>query len=367
MKDWNDYEDKYHDQDRKQWRKERKIASSKDRSKFKKSDQDQLKKRAEKTVPEHSTLKRGRVLAIAPEGILVESEGVSYVCTLKGALKLEKNRMKNLVAIGDFVHIEPKEHPGEATIALVEERKTVLSRSDPHSAQREQLIAANVDQVLITTSVVVPPLKLALVDRYILAARKGRMQPIIVINKIDLLKSSENDREKELLEEALNIYRALHISIFAVSSETGEGIEELKEAMREKTSVFSGQSGVGKSSLINALTGNSLKVGDIVEKTQKGAHTTTSAQLIHLENDGFCIDTPGIKSFGLWELTKEEIREYFSEINAESPWCKYPDCSHISEPECAVKRAVEEGKISPLRFESYCALMTTLSIEHRPR
>ncbi|MES2122598.1 MAG: ribosome small subunit-dependent GTPase A, partial [Chlamydiota bacterium] len=134
-----------------------------------------------------------------------------------------------------------------------------------------------------------------------------------------------------------------------------------------KTSVFSGQSGVGKSTLINAIAGTSLATGGIVHSTQKGSHTTTSTQLLTLANGGFCIDTPGIKSFGLWDLGPEDLAAYYSEISAHSASCKFPDCSHMNEPDCAVQKAVEEGEISHLRFASYCALMTSLSEEHRQR
>jgi ribosome biogenesis GTPase len=119
--------------------------------------------------------------------------------------------------------------------------------------------------------------------------------------------------------------------------------------------------------LINALTGSSLKIGEIVAKTSKGSHTTTSTHLIPLEGGGFCIDTPGIKSFGLWDLSRQDIQDYFSEIQEVGKKCRYPNCSHLQEPECAVKKAVEKGKISPLRFGSYCALMADLSSKHTPR
>ncbi len=137
--------------------------------------------------------------------------------------------------------------------------------------------------------------------------------------------------------------------------------------MHDKTSVFSGQSGVGKSSLINLITGSELDTGSMVQKTKKGSHTTTTTHLIPLEGHGFCIDTPGIKSFGLWDLKKEEIAAYFPEIMALSPKCKFLDCAHLNEPDCAVQRAAEKNKISRLRFGSYCALMSSLSEEHRHR
>jgi len=356
------YEEEFHARDRKQFRKERRISSLKDRSKFKKTDQDQLKKR--KLLPPENLL-RGRVLAISPEGILVDSDEKLFTCSLKGSLKKEKNRIKNLVAVGDFVHFEPSGEK-EGSIAFVEERRSVLSRAEHHMRQKEQLIAVNIDQVLITASVTSPTFKSPLIDRYVIAAKKGNMIPLIVINKIDLLHDA-SEEEKTIYAYFVEVYSKLGFAIFPVSASTGDGMQALKEAMRGKASVFSGQSGVGKSSLINALTGSSLKIGEIVAKTSKGSHTTTSTHLIPLEGGGFCIDTPGIKSFGLWELSRQDIQDYFFEIQEVGRKCRYPNCSHLQEPECAVKKAVEKGKISPLRFDSYCALMADLSSKHTPR
>lgn len=367
-----DYEDDFLDKDRKQFRKERKIAVAKDRSKFKKTDQDQLKKRA--PVPSaQDHLKKGRILAITPEGMVVDSEGDRFLCSLKGAMKQQNKQIKNLVAVGDIVLFEPSED-AQGVIAQIEERSSILSRADNLSRKKEQLIAVNIDQVLITTSVVLPPIKPFLIDRYIIAAHKGNMEPIILVNKIDLFDDPPQlidqkalEEEKAIYEAFLKTYTDLGITIFPISAKTGEGIEALKREMQGKTSVFSGQSGVGKSSLINAVIGTNLNVGPIVESTSKGSHTTSTAHLIPIEGGGFCIDTPGIKSFGVWDLEKNEIQSYFSEIMNYAQGCKYQDCNHLEEPDCAVKRALEEGLISPLRYSSYCALMEDLSQKHRNR
>jgi ribosome biogenesis GTPase len=295
-----------------------------------------------------------------------------FLCSLRGALKQDKTRMKNLIAIGDFVRFVIDGSLG--SIVQIEERKSLLSRADNLSRQKEQLIAVNVDQVLITTSIVSPVLKPSLVDRYIIAAMKGNMQPVIIINKIDLLDNPPEGIDPQIVEEQralyhefVRIYESLCIPVIAVSATKGVGIERLKEIMRNKSSVFSGQSGVGKSSLINTAYSTDFEIGKVVDKTQKGSHTTTTSQLIPLENDGFCIDTPGIKSFGLFDLEKEEIVSYFSEILEAGCSCKFPDCSHLQEPGCQVQNLVEQGIISSLRFGSYSALMKSLSEDHRHR
>lgn len=370
---WN-IEEEFYTSDRKESRNERKLASNKDRSKYKKTDQDQLKKRnALANTQNMDHLKLGRVLAISPEGITVSCEEKNYICSLKGSLKQDKNRIKNLVAVGDFVRFEEK-GGNQGCIARIEERRSILSRADNLSRNKEQLIAVNIDQVLITASVVIPPLKPFLVDRYIIAAQKGNMEPVIIINKIDLLQSpideidSEKlEQEKALYKDFIQTYQALGFKVIPISVDTGEGVEELKAAMHQKTSVFSGQSGVGKSSLINLITGTDLATGDVVQRTNKGSHTTTTTHLVPLEEGGFCIDTPGIKSFGVWELQVDEVASYFPEIIEASSQCRFPDCAHLNEPGCAVKAAAEENRISPLRFASYCALMASVSEEHRQR
>ncbi len=365
-------EEAFHSKDRKASRKERKIITNKDRSQFKKTDQDQKKKHLELQSDEDTAhLRTGRVLAVLPEGVIVALEDNEQFCTLKGTLKQEKSRVKNLIAVGDFVKVEEGK---EATIVKVEPRHSILSRADNLSRNKEQLIAVNIDQVLITASVVLPPLKPALIDRYIIAALKGNMEPILVINKIDLLQTPPPEidpvffeKQKELYAEFLAAYETLGFKIVPVSIVTGEGIETLKKWMSGKTSVFSGQSGVGKSSLINCMTGTDLATGGLVYHTRKGSHTTTTTHLVPLEKGGFCIDTPGIKSFGVWELEVSDFATGYPEIQSVASQCKYPDCAHMNEPECAVKAAVEKGEISSLRFHSYCALMSSLSEKHRLR
>ncbi len=343
---------------RKERKAQRKIASRKDRSKFKKTDsgkRERLLKEQSDWKLSKKDLLRGRVLSILPEGMSVESGGVLYSCVLSGNLKQEISRTKNLLTVGDFVLFEPD----KKMIASVEQRYSVLSRQEHLRRRQEQLIAANIDQVLITVSITAPSLKPSLVDRYIIATRKGNMSPVIVINKIDLL--PPEGEVVAFLDAFIKTYHDLGFPIFAVSAETGEGIETLKQHMAHKASVFSGQSGVGKSSLINAVTGLSIPTGEVVRKTQKGSHTTTTTQLIPLSFGGWCIATPGIRSFGLWDLKREDLNYYFPEIYVVSQDCKFPNCSHSHEPDCAVRKAVEAGTLSPLRYDSFLRLIEELT------
>lgn len=365
-------EEEYMGQGRKEGKMKRKMAIAKDRSKYKKTDQEKYLKSVEKDkeakLGKQDWLE-GRVLSINPQGIIVDWQGEKISCVLKGLLKKEKTHAKNLVAVGDFVLFE-KMAEGEGIIAHVKPRNTILSRADNLSRRKEQLIAVNIDQVIITASVVHPPLKSSIIDRYIIAARKGGMKPLIVINKIDLLEDEENydpiflAKERLIYKEAVQAYAAARVPLISLSTVQGAGMEELKKAMHDKSSVFSGQSGVGKSSLINAITGLRLRVGEVIEKTKKGAHTTTTTQLIPLEFGGWCVDTPGIKSFGVWNLDREEVEGYFPEIHDLGLACKFSDCTHTHEEQCAVLKALEEERLSLLRYESYQALRESVSEVH---
>ena len=363
-------EEEFLGENRKEAKIERKRIQSKDRSKYKKTDQEKYIKSVEEDLQAKlsgQSLLEGRVLSILPQGILVDWEGRQYSCILKGLLKKEKTHAKNLIAVGDFVLFE-KTGENEGIIAHVKPRITFLSRADNLSRRKEQLIAVNIDQVLITVSVMNPPLKIPIIDRYIIATQKGGMKPIIIVNKIDLLRDEnqpeKSEFEQEIFQEAVEAYRAAGVTLISVSASTGEGIEALKEVMKNKASVFSGQSGVGKSSLINTVANLNVRVGEVVEKTGKGAHTTTTTNLIPLECGGWCIDTPGIKSFGIWNLSEEEVQGYFPEIQRIGLECQFTNCTHTHEEHCAVLIALEEGRLSPLRFDSYQALMASIKASH---
>lgn len=356
--DDSDYYEEKFSPTRKEHRKEKKLASSKDRSKYKKTDKP-------KNLPtqDFSSLPKGRVIAISKEAIIVSHDHKTYSCTLRGLLKKERNKQKNLITIGDFVRFELS-GIDQGVIAHIEERKSILSRRENLHRRKEQMIAVNIDQVLIVVTPYMPRLKPALIDRYIIAAIRGNMKPVIIFNKVDLIENpptswhaDDIEKEKALIDLFLETYSKLEIPILLSSSLKKEGIEEIKQIMDGKTSVFSGQSGVGKTSLINNCCNLDLDTKEVISKTRKGAHSTSSSILLPVEKDGFCIDTPGIKSFDLWDITPEDIQIYYDEFTPFIQDCKFPNCMHLHEPDCRVKKAVDEKQISQLRYNSYCTLV----------
>ncbi len=359
----NEYEVTDFFSDKKTYRHERRRASRLDRSKYKKTDQE--KRPAEPSGMQH--LKKGVVVHIQGPEILVDHEGSFIPCTLRGVLKKDKSLFKNLVVVGDVVCFSE-----DGAIHHIEERKSVLSRAAHLSQQQEHLLAANVDQVLITVSVVDPPLRPTIIDRYLIAAQKGGLNAVILCNKMDLLEDPTYNgegraHEKTLMHEVQAIYQAINIPFIPLSTVTKEGLDQLIEIMKDKTSVFSGQSGCGKSSLINATCAMELKVGKTVARSKKGAHTTSFARLIKLPFGGYVVDTPGIKSFGIWNIGVRELPALFPEIQAAAGDCKYQDCSHTGEDGCAIPDAIHTQKVSMLRYESYLNIFGSLQQEHLRR
>lgn len=355
MSDWDDH---FSDQERRESRGARKRASATDRSKYKRSDLDKLPKEELKEG------EQGRVVMISGLGIEVMAAGERLHCVLRGSLKKEATRMRRLVVVGDLVRFE-RLGAGEGVIVAVEPRRTLLTRTDPIHHRRQHLIAANIDQVLITASVVSPPMKPGLIDRYILATERGEMEPVLLINKVDLL--PPEGEERLLFEELTSVYRKLSYTVIPISTVTGEGVDLLLSKMEGRSSLFSGQSGTGKSSLINATLGLHLPTGEVVSRTRKGSHTTTRARLIPVGKEGWCIDSPGVQSFGVWELQPDEVEGYFHEIAELGAQCYYPNCTHSCEPKCAVREAVEAGLLSQVRYDSYLALCESARLPPRRR
>ncbi|RLC50836.1 MAG: ribosome small subunit-dependent GTPase A [Candidatus Cloacimonadota bacterium] len=318
-------------------------------------------KRAEKKILEKAKtskksglkLKKGRILKVKTNyRCLVAFDDYEIECPLSGRLKQLNLETRSLVATGDFVMVDFSEEP---RIEEILPRKTKLTRFSEAGFQTEVIIAANIDQVIITVSVAEPPLNLSLVDRYICAAALENIIPIICINKIDLADNLEE------IEKQVAFYSRCGYKVVLTSVKTEKGLDELKKVLKNKQSVFSGHSGVGKSSLINKLQpGINLRTGEISEFNKKGIHVTTSSRLIPWKFGGFLVDTPGIKTFGLPRKEKDKIPRIFPGFSELSENCKFQNCSHTHENECAVKDALARNEYPQERYFSYLRIWESL-------
>jgi ribosome biogenesis GTPase / thiamine phosphate phosphatase len=291
----------------------------------------------------------GRVLRVHGLMSVVETEeGRQYRCAVRRLLRTLVTDERNVVTTGDHVWFRPALND-EGFVERIEPRHGLLTRA---SRSREHVLVANVDQVVIVMSLVEPDLKPHLIDRYLVSAGQGKIAPIICLNKSDLV-------EPIVYQPLLGYYSQLGVHAFLTSAADGTGIDRLRERLHGRQTVFAGQSGVGKSSLLNALQpGLGLRVREVSESTQKGKHTTTTAELLRLDIGGWVVDTPGIRQFKLWDIMPEEVEGFFPEFRPFVPLCAYPDCSHTHEDRCAVKRAVRLSFISPRRYTSYIGLFT---------
>ncbi|MCH8878736.1 MAG: ribosome small subunit-dependent GTPase A [Planctomycetes bacterium] len=296
-------------------------------------------------------LREGR--AIAMRGLIVEVDDGERVwpCTVRRILRTRLIDERHPVAVGDIVQFmisaEASGADQAGVIYSVYARTSQLTR---RSGERVHVIAANVDQVLIVASADEPPLKPQLIDRYLVAAHAGDITPLICINKIDL-------GDDEEIASVAEMYCKIGYRVILASAATGEGIDALKTALAGKETVVAGQSGVGKSTLLNVMQpGLQLATAEVSQSNFKGKHTTTTAQLLKLAFGGYVVDTPGIRSYDLAVVPKNEFELHFVEFVAHVPHCRFPDCTHIHEGECAIKQAVEDELIDPRRYESYCRL-----------
>ena len=290
----------------------------------------------------------GTVISHAKKWAFVELDHEERLCLIDEGL-LE--RSATLLAPGDRVLVE---FEGEdAVVRGVAPRRTRLSRpGGEHGRIAEQIFAANIDILIVVAAAADPPFRVGLIDRYLIAAMVGQIEPILCVNKMDLVA-----REPE----AVAIYRDLGIRIFPTSCETGAGIPALREALSGKFSVLSGHSGVGKSSLLNAMDSDlELHTKEVSESSQRGRHTTSASRLYVLDERTRIIDTPGIRSLGLWGVSATEAAAYFPEIGEASARCRFRDCTHTHEPNCAVLTAVEEEIIPRARYDSYLRIRASL-------
>lgn len=277
--------------------------------------------------------------------VLAEN-GLTYRCATRRLLKSLATDQRHVVAAGDRVLLRP-ESGDQGWIERIEPRKGVLSRT---SRDRQHVIVANVDYLLIISSAAEPVLKPNLIDRFLITAERFSIQPIICINKVDLVDTAS-------LQPIVGTYAQSGYHVVLVSAVTGQGIEEVREFILGNQSALAGQSGVGKSTILNVIQpGLELRVSGVSADNQKGRHTTTAAQLIPLDAGGYVVDTPGIRQFQLWDVVPREIPALMPDIRPFVSQCRYADCSHRHEDHCAVKDAVADGLIDPRRYESYCYL-----------
>ncbi|MCG7584038.1 small ribosomal subunit biogenesis GTPase RsgA [Photobacterium sp. OFAV2-7] len=240
-------------------------------------------------------------------------------------------------------------------VEAVHERESMLTRPDYYDGVKA--VAANVNRIIIV-SAVLPELSLNIIDRYLIAAETVGVEPLIVLNKVDLL-DAEN---RQQVEQVLSLYQDIGYQLRYVSTDTGEGMDALKEDLKGHVSIFAGQSGVGKSSMVNALMPEvDAEIGDVSENSGLGTHTTTAARLYHFPEGGDLIDSPGVREFGLWHLEPEQVTEAFVEFRDYLGGCKFRDCKHGDDPGCIIREAMEAGKISQERYDSYHKIIDSMS------
>lgn len=289
----------------------------------------------------------GRVLNVYGLVSVVEAEsGERYRCVTRRLLKTLSTEQRHVVAAGDRVLFRLA-GADEGIIERIEQRYGTLSRT---SRGRQHIIVTNVDQLLIVTSAAEPTLKPNLIDRFLVSAEKNRIHPRIVINKVDLIDPAD-------LQPLVGVYSQMGYPVHLVSASTGQGIARLRQALAGRASCLAGQSGVGKSSLLNAIDPQlDLRVSTVSQENQKGRHTTTSAALIRLASGGWVIDTPGIRQFQLWDVVPAEVAGFYRDLRPLVSRCRYPDCTHLHEDQCGVKDAVADDLLDARRYESYCQL-----------
>lgn len=284
------------------------------------------------------------------------SEGTLLKCRLKGVFRLDESKEKdsNPVAVGDKVLIEKGDSDDSWVIAEIEPRHNYIVRSSPKHRGARQIIAANIDQCVLVVTMANPRTSSGFIDRFLLTAEAYHIPVVLVFNKHDLL-DGKTQRKQDFLA---GIYAAIGYTTLFTSSVTGTGLPELKDVLHNKVSLLSGHSGVGKSSLMNALQpGLNLRTNQISSFSGKGMHTTTFAEMHPLTFGGAIIDTPGIREFGIMDFRPEEISHYFVEFRPYIAQCRFNNCLHENEPGCAVKQAYAEGKISEERFGNYLNIM----------
>lgn len=296
-------------------------------------------------------------------GLVVKNTGSWYTvkadsgqlidCKLKGNFRLKGIRSTSPVAVGDFVQIVTNAE-GTAMITAIDDRKNYIIRKSPNLSKQSQIIAANLDQAFLLVTIKYPETSTIFIDRFLAGAEAYRIPVVLVFNKTDLL----NEEEHHYQQMMMDLYETIGYHCVEISAETGQGMEVIDALLAQKVTLLSGNSGVGKSTLINVLIPHAeQRTAEISDAHGTGIHTTTFSEMIALPHGGYVIDTPGIKGFGTFDIEPEELTSYFKEIFAFSKDCKFNNCTHTHEPGCAVRTAVENHYISESRYQSYLSML----------
>ena len=280
-------------------------------------------------------------------------DGNNYDCRIKGKFRIQGIQTTNPIAVGDIVEFEMEPNSDKGVIYRLNERKNYIIRKSINLSKQAQIIPANMDQAFLVVTLASPRTSLGFIDRFLATAEAYSIPAILIFNKLDLF----HTEGLAILDEYKAIYEKLDYPCYSVSALAGTNIPLIESLLKDKTTLFSGHSGVGKSSLINALLpGRSIKTGDVSEATDQGKHTTTFAEMHTLPFGGYLIDTPGIRELGIFDIRPEELGHYFREMRALMNECRFNNCRHVNEPGCAVISAVETGDIEISRYESYLSI-----------
>ncbi len=294
----------------------------------------------------------GLVLKSTGSWYEVLADGVRYQCRIRGKLRLKGVRSTNPVVVGDWVRFESDEQGGYV-ISAIEPRRNYIIRRASNLSKESHIIASNIDQALLVVTLFSPETAMEFVDRFLVTCEAYKVPVTILLAKIDLAR-----QHPEAVEEFYSIYEKAGYRIIEISATEGEGVDEVRELLHGKTTLLSGNSGVGKSTLVAAVEpGLDIKTGEISQSHHKGKHTTTFSTMYPLAEGGYIIDTPGIKGFGLIDIDDAELAHYFPEMMRYLPDCRFYNCSHTHEPGCAVVEAVKRGEIAYPRYESYLKIM----------
>ena len=286
--------------------------------------------------------------------VLAEDNRV-YHCRVRGKLRIKGMKTTNPVAVGDQVHLSAdKENPGQAVIQEVSPRTNYIVRQSVKKSAQAHIIAANIDQALLVVTLVYPRTSLGFIDRFLVTAESFRIPQVLVFNKTDLLSEEGVALQKDIMA----IYENIGIQCLETSALTGKNINDVKNLLSNKKTLFSGHSGVGKSTIANLVAPHiTQKTSEISDFAEKGVHTTTFAEMFQLDASTFLIDTPGIKELGLVEIESFELADYFPEMRELRNECKFNNCLHVQEPGCAIKKALEKGEIEESRYHSYVSML----------